>query len=45
MEAHGSMNPYGRPAITSLSLACGLADTPFAFTSYSVHTSLLILKS
>ena len=45
MEAHGSINPYNYPAITTLGLARGLVDVPFIFTLYIIYTFLLTLNS
>ena len=39
------MDLYGRPAIASLGLAYGLAETPFTFTLNSIYTFLFTLKS
>ena len=36
MESHRSIDLYSRPAITSLGLAYGLADTSFTFTLYTI---------
>ena len=45
MEAYGSIDSYRRPAIASLGLAYGLADTPFTFTLYTIYTFLFNEKS